>query len=248
MPKKEKINTYINLSTGKYPVQVIREYRNGVRASVGTRQILLRYPHYFSQKRKAETWNWFLDWVRDLEKRRPGTLAHLQIRGYTDGQELKVGARKYRLRIREKDRKSAGGKLHPDRTIELSLPRGLPAAEQSALIRKLCSRLVGRDFLPEIEKRVHQLNAEHFGKKVETVRLKYNSSNWGSCSSKRNINLSTRLLFAPPAVIDYVIIHELAHLVHPNHSPRFWQLVARIMPDYKQHEKWLAEHGKDCDF
>ncbi|MDV7393186.1 M48 family metallopeptidase, partial [Arthrospira platensis SPKY1] len=77
---------------------------------------------------------------------------------------------------------------------------------------------------------------------------KYNSSNWGSCSSGRNINLSTRLLFAPPAVQDYVIIHELAHLVELNHSDRFWKLVSEIMPDYEEKEKWLKEYGHLCEF
>jgi len=63
-----------------------------------------------------------------------------------------------------------------------------------------------------------------------------------------NINLSTRLLFAPPPVIDYVIIHELTHLIEMNHSSKFWNIVKSIMPDYKQKEKWLKKNGKFCDF
>jgi predicted metal-dependent hydrolase len=80
------------------------------------------------------------------------------------------------------------------------------------------------------------------------VRLKYLHSRWGSCSSSSNINLSTRLLFAPEGVIDYVIIHELAHLQELNHSPRFWRLVAEAMPDYQLKEKWLKDNGHLCDF
>ena len=76
----------------------------------------------------------------------------------------------------------------------------------------------------------------------------FNSSNWGSCSSNKIINLSTRLLFAPPEVIDYVIIHELAHLVEANHSKRFWDLVASKMPNYKEQEQWLKTHGRHLDF
>jgi len=69
-----------------------------------------------------------------------------------------------------------------------------------------------------------------------------------SCSSKSNINLSTRLLFAPSDVIDYVIVHELTHLIEMNHSQKFWNLVKSVMPNYKQKEKWLKEYGKLCDF
>ena len=53
---------------------------------------------------------------------------------------------------------------------------------------------------------------------------------------------------APRIVIDYVIIHELAHLVEANHSPRFWEEVTRVMPAYKEHEQWLKENGHLCDF
>ena len=66
---------------------------------------------------------------------------------------------------------------------------------------------------------------------------------FGSCSSKRNINIAYRLLFAPREVFRYVCLHELAHLKEMNHSKRFWSLVAGAMPDYKGHEKWLRDSG-----
>lgn len=104
------------------------------------------------------------------------------------------------------------------------------------------------DFLPEIRKRVFELNDLYFQQPIQDVRLKYNSTNWGSCSAGRNINLSTRLLFAPDDVRDYVIIHELAHLVELNHSDRFWKLVSEVMPDYEEKEKWLRKNGHLCEF
>jgi predicted metal-dependent hydrolase len=75
-----------------------------------------------------------------------------------------------------------------------------------------------------------------------TWRLKDNSSNWGSCSSRKNINLNWRLIMAPPHIIDYVIIHELAHLKHMDHSVRFWGLVAEYDPRYETHRTWLARN------
>ena len=67
-------------------------------------------------------------------------------------------------------------------------------------------------------------------------------SKWGSCTAEGNINLNMRLMFAPPAVIDYVIIHELAHLKELNHSVRFWRLVERYCPKRREHQAWLREH------
>lgn len=71
--------------------------------------------------------------------------------------------------------------------------------------------------------------------------MKYATSFWGHCSTNGNIVISVRLLFAPVKVIDYVLVHELAHLVHHDHSPRFWKVVEQIMPDYEEAEKHLKE-------
>ncbi|NLU51968.1 MAG: M48 family metallopeptidase [Clostridiaceae bacterium] len=68
-------------------------------------------------------------------------------------------------------------------------------------------------------------------------------SRWGSCSYKNRINLSWRLILANKRAIDYVIIHELCHVLHKNHSKAFWQEVEKHMPDYKNHKKWLKDNA-----
>ena len=79
-----------------------------------------------------------------------------------------------------------------------------------------------------------------FGK----VSVKDQKSLWGSCSRAGNLNFSWRLTLAPPAVLDYVVVHELAHRLEMNHSRRFWAHVERICPDYKVHRKWLRKNGE----
>ena len=74
------------------------------------------------------------------------------------------------------------------------------------------------------------------------VRIKGNKSRWGSCSSKKNINLNWALLMAPMNVSDYVVIHELCHLKEMNHSKDFWKLVQKYDPNFKEHIKWLKNH------
>lgn len=75
------------------------------------------------------------------------------------------------------------------------------------------------------------------------VAIKNQKSRWGSCSRKRNLNFNLLLAAAPLKVIDYVIIHELMHLVELDHSKRFWQLVGSADPEYKEHKEWLASHS-----
>lgn len=81
------------------------------------------------------------------------------------------------------------------------------------------------------------------GKAPAKVRLSKARTRWGSCSSKGNIAFNWRLGMAPPEIIDYLIVHELAHLNHPNHSRAFWAEVARILPDYKARKRWLRQYG-----
>ena len=88
----------------------------------------------------------------------------------------------------------------------------------------------------------------YFNQKINKVFFKYNKSNWGSCSAAGNINISTRLLFVPDDVLEYVCIHELAHLIEHNHSDRFWGVVEKAMPNYKEKINWLKENGHICSF
>jgi len=78
----------------------------------------------------------------------------------------------------------------------------------------------------------------------KNVSLKAQKTRWGSCSSQGNLNFNWRLIHHPPAVIDYVIIHELAHRKHMDHSPAFWKFVAQFDPAHKQHRGWLKRHGE----
>ncbi|HEY1479071.1 MAG TPA: SprT family zinc-dependent metalloprotease [Gaiellales bacterium] len=71
---------------------------------------------------------------------------------------------------------------------------------------------------------------------------------WGSCSSRGQLSFSWRLVLAPPEVLRYVAIHEVCHLVEPNHQPAFWALVDRLMPDWRAHRLWLRRHGSTLRF
>lgn len=92
--------------------------------------------------------------------------------------------------------------------------------------------------------RVQEL-AELHGFSYEKIRITRAQTRWGSCSSRKTLSFSYRLMQHPKQCIDYVIIHELCHLRQMNHSAKFWQEVENIIPDYKKAEK-LLKAGKDC--
>lgn len=79
------------------------------------------------------------------------------------------------------------------------------------------------------------------------VRIIDLGNRWGSCTNNETINFHWKILMAPLKIIDYVVVHELAHLIHNNHSPEFWSIVDRALPDYHERIQWLDENGANLD-
>jgi predicted metal-dependent hydrolase len=85
--------------------------------------------------------------------------------------------------------------------------------------------------------------AKHLALQPTDVRVKGFKSRWGSCHGNGRIQLNWVLVLAPLHIIDYVIVHELCHLIHLNHSPAFWQCVQQVIPDYRERRAWLKREG-----
>lgn len=86
--------------------------------------------------------------------------------------------------------------------------------------------------------------AARLGVDFKHARIVDNRYRWGSCTVKDNVNFNWRLIKAPMFVIDYVIIHELAHLMEPNHTPRFWNIISAQTPTMEKARAWLRENGQ----
>lgn len=81
------------------------------------------------------------------------------------------------------------------------------------------------------------------GGEYTRITIREQKTRWGSCSSRGTLSFNWKLMLAPPTVLDYVVVHELCHLKHMDHSREFWAAVENVMPDYKEKRKWLKEHG-----
>lgn len=114
------------------------------------------------------------------------------------------------------------------------LPAWSEADEQRA-------RLLARHVLTQKTKDYAALMQVTYGK----LTIRDQKTRWGSCSSKGNLNFNWRLILAPEAVLDYVVVHELAHRLEMNHSPAFWKIVEQVLPDYQERRRWLKEHGEE---
>lgn len=124
------------------------------------------------------------------------------------------------------------------------LPAAMPVSSQAAqnYIGDVLKKVLRKEAQSYLPRRVHYL-ADLHGFTVETVRFNNAKTRWGSCTSKLSINLNIALMQLPFELIDYVIVHELCHTRHLNHSPAFWNLVASYCPDYKLLRKQLQSYS-----
>ena len=114
--------------------------------------------------------------------------------------------------------------------------------QREALERRY--RKAAREYIPARAK----YYADILGVQFTRVRIAEQKTRWGSCSQSGTLSFHWKLMLAPEGVLDYVIIHEVCHLMEMNHSKKFWAWVAFLMPDYEEKRKWLKEHGEELQY
>jgi len=119
-----------------------------------------------------------------------------------------------------------------------------PVSENNTSINKSLQQFLKSTAEKYITPRVHQL-AKQMNISYANISFKNQKTRWGSCSSLGNLNFNWKLVHSPPAVIDYVLIHELAHRTEMNHSERFWVIVKKFDPEYTKHKGWLKRQGME---
>lgn len=241
------VNIY-NTENLPVPVKIIVEARSSSRVSLGKKEIIVRLPKHISVPDKEKTLQQFLDWAKRQIREKNYYQAETHVVAHYHGRILNIYGREFRLSV---DTISEGrNKLsyRGDETLKIYLLENESEKKQVQEIQRFLLRFTEKYFLQDIQKRTLYWNEHYFKERIEKVCLKHTISCWGSCTANRRISLSTKLLLLPLPVIDYVIVHELAHLKEMNHSPKFWKHVEQAMPDYHKHRKWLQKHGSSVDF
>ncbi|MFP4472480.1 MAG: M48 family metallopeptidase [Candidatus Omnitrophota bacterium] len=185
------------------------------------------------------------DWISARLKEASAARRYVQQRDYAHGQEFLFLGRRYPLMTeRVPSVKRARIRFDEDGWL-VTLPGSADRRTVRAMIQK---RLIG--WYRQQAQEVFGGRVFHFVRKMKlepmTIAVKTQKRIWGSCHYRdKTIALNWLLVLAPRDVIDYVIIHELAHLRHPDHSSRFWAFVEKVMPDYRLCNHWLKEHRLD---
>ena len=173
---------------------------------------------------------WILEKLRHPQKYE--NRRHPPGKEVVNGESALYLGRDYRIEIVE----TASGK------IEFAHQFLVPPKQQAKRRKVLRDWYVGRA-KDKILRRAEQ-HARDLGVTFATARIVDNRYRWGSCTIKNNVNFNWRLIKAPMFVIDYVIVHELAHLLEANHTARFWSIIRAHTPSMDKAKAWLKEHGQ----
>lgn len=153
-----------------------------------------------------------------------------------NGSSIMYRGEKYQLYIEvDHARKNSQVKIL-DSSIHIKTPDPDPDAIKGTL--EACFRKLARQ---AIEDRIRSFQPA-LPNRPNRVFIKAQRSRWGSCSLLGNLNFNWKIILLPPAVFDYVVVHEMCHLVHLNHSREFWSLVGSVLPNYKESCQWLRKH------
>lgn len=237
----------IDVNGKEYLVKIYYENRNNSRVSIGKQAINIRLPSFLNREERFKQLFRMKVWARKKLIENPEKFKQEIQKQYRNGDILKVGNKEYRLKIDFKDKKNSSARIIKE-IILLSISSNLSKEQRNKHISTLLSRCIASKRLPKLKEKINEINKKHFNQKINKIFFKHNKSNWGSCSKAGNINISTRLLFAPDGVLEYVCVHELAHLAEHNHSKKFWGFVEKAMPEYNEKVEWLKENGDECKF
>lgn len=176
------------------------------------------------------------DWIARQQQRLPAA---------ANPEQIKLFGKSYRL-VETSHPDQHPGVSVTDHTLtinHLTLPKVPTGRHLSSAGAKQLERYLKQTAEKYIVPRTHQWGAK-MAIEFAKIQLREQKSRWGSCSSRGTLNFNWRLVHHPPAVIDYVIIHELAHRRQMNHSAAFWNIVRQFDPAYAQHKGYLHRHGQ----
>lgn len=215
------------------PAKIVRTARKTIALIVNAQgQLIVRAPKRVSNQ---QIWAFIeekQDWITQKQAAAREKLARTETHGFAPGETFLYLGTGYPLEI------------VPATRPALSLVNGVFRLSKNAAPRALdaFTRWYRQQARLVLEERAKVLAAQH-QLKYERIKISSARTRWGSCSSLGTLSFTWRLVMAPLPVIDYVVVHELAHLQEKNHSSRFWDKVAAMMPDYAARRRWLKENA-----
>ena len=186
-------------------------------------------------KRKAR---WILRKLAEFEEIRPSTTKY----EFISGEKFPYLGRQYRLTVLKREDVDDVTMMFQNGRFVATTPSACDAVWREERFRRAFRQWCISHGHPKVQQRI-ELFAPRLGLHPSKVVVKDQQSRWGSCTKNGTININWKVLMAPMRIVDYVVVHELGHMVHADHSSEFWTVVSSVMPDYDERKEWLRVHG-----
>ena len=233
----------IKIAGVEYNFNIFIERRNSTRVSITNHGVNIRIPRHLYRTNREKTILELTHWA--AKRLQSSSLGKQKTKRYLHDDLLRTHSKIYKLQIEIRDSQKNFSKIQGNYIIFKISDKHDDEIKQKYISKQL-QKLLAKHHHEELHNHIHKLNQEHFGKDINKICWKYTKSRWGACHcTRKEIDISTKLLLAPIEILEYVIIHELAHLIEANHSKRFWNIVKSCDPNYKKKIKWLHANGNE---
>lgn len=223
--------------------EIIRSNRKSVGLEVSLAEgVKVRAPKRLKQERIAELVKQKAPWILKKQSEFADVKPAPTPKEFMNGEKLPYLGRRYRIKVEKVTQEGVSVKLYQGK-FYIEVGSDIAETNRREAIRTEVVKWYRHHAKGKIKERVKK-HQHKIGQEPNSIKVKKQKKRWGSCSSLGNLNFNWRLIMAPMSVIDYIVVHELVHLKHPNHSKDFWQMVEAIVPNYREKEEWLRVNGK----
>jgi len=224
-----------------FTYQIVRKKGFGSNASISVsagKGVVVRAPFWMP---KGVIDRFIQEKTEWIEKHLKTIKQNKVVKNYSEGEKHLYFGKEYSLSITKVKKPGRSKVCLTDEKIYIELYEGLSEDKHSKLIEESLLYWYLEKGIETVTEKVNFYSKE-IGVSYRKINLKKVSSIWGSCSPSNCLSFNRKLIMAPHEVVDYVVIHEVAHMVHRNHGSEFWNLVKKYDPDYKYHRRWLKHN------
>jgi predicted metal-dependent hydrolase len=226
--------------TFDFPVEIIRTDRSksaSIEVIDGIVNVIV--PQSISEKRIEDLIKARTTWIRQKLKLQASVVVP-KAKEYVNGESFTYLGRNYRLKCV----KSATGDVKlKNGYLNVPVADAMREEKLTGFLRTSLEQWYFSKALEKLKEKTKRYS-EILGVKPISVSIKEYKSRWGSCSTNGEVTYNWRIIIAPHHIVDYIVVHELCHLLEHNHGPKYWKHVESVVPDYRICREWLKKHGQ----
>ena len=180
-------------------------------------------------------------WIIKRQELLKNQISPATVKEFVSGESFPFLGKEYRLKVIKSISEKEGRCELKNKRLQVEINLSLDSGEAEKTTKRSLMNWYLIRAKEKIEARVAFFSRQ-IGKIPKTIEIKQQKMRWGSCSQSEDIRFNWKIIMAPLSVLDYVVVHELCHLVYPHHSSQFWQRVESILPDYKKRREFLKQY------